>query len=200
MNSLFNNYSIQSPTLSDSPLIASTSRIRTSKIKSKKGGYQPINDIDTNSDISDIYIESAQNENDPMLLNEQLDSAAWPSTLYTSVSISSQVNQQQVFDNPIGIDCYKYINSEDRISESYSREYEGTIDGSIQDELEWEDNDDNNQYTMLISVPQPQQIPPNNLNPRQQEEADQPVREGMRYLFDNRFARAKAIFQLNSSR
>ncbi|CAO3629678.1 unnamed protein product [Cunninghamella blakesleeana] len=52
---------------------------------------------------------------------------------------------------------------------------------------------------MLISVPQPQQIPPNTLNARQQEEADQPVREGMRYLFDNRFARAKAIFQLNSS-
>ncbi|KAI9309519.1 hypothetical protein BJ944DRAFT_154177 [Cunninghamella echinulata] len=52
---------------------------------------------------------------------------------------------------------------------------------------------------MLISVPQPQLIPPNDLNPRQQEEADQPVREGMRYLFDNRFARAKAIFQLNSS-
>ncbi|CEP12855.1 hypothetical protein [Parasitella parasitica] len=35
----------------------------------------------------------------------------------------------------------------------------------------------------------------NYLGPREQEEADEPVRKGMKYLFDNKFLKAKALFQ-----
>ncbi|KAI8343266.1 hypothetical protein BC941DRAFT_448087 [Chlamydoabsidia padenii] len=56
-------------------------------------------------------------------------------------------------------------------------------------------------HVMATHVPpiQPNQVPPNSLTPRQQEEADQPVREGMRYLFDNKFMQAKLIFQTNAN-
>ncbi|KAL7327994.1 hypothetical protein PS15p_206338 [Mucor circinelloides] len=38
-------------------------------------------------------------------------------------------------------------------------------------------------------------IPVNNLGPREQEEADEPVRKGMKYMFDNKFLKAKSLFQ-----
>ncbi|CAO3620948.1 unnamed protein product [Cunninghamella blakesleeana] len=38
----------------------------------------------------------------------------------------------------------------------------------------------------------------NHLTAKQQEEADQPIRQGMRYLFDNKFTKAKTIFESKS--
>ncbi|CDH49342.1 tetratricopeptide repeat protein partial [Lichtheimia corymbifera JMRC:FSU:9682] len=53
----------------------------------------------------------------------------------------------------------------------------------------------------VISIPtiDPKCVPINTLTPRDQEEADEPVREGMQYLFDNKFMKAKAIFQSKAS-
>ncbi|CAO3590325.1 unnamed protein product [Absidia cylindrospora] len=41
-------------------------------------------------------------------------------------------------------------------------------------------------------------IVPNFLNPREQEEADQPIRQGMNYLFGNKFTKAMSIFKLKA--
>ncbi|KAI9310535.1 hypothetical protein BX666DRAFT_1869655 [Dichotomocladium elegans] len=45
----------------------------------------------------------------------------------------------------------------------------------------------------------PKHIVANKLGPREQEEADERIREGMRDLFDNRFMKAKGIFQSKAS-
>ncbi|KAI8641035.1 hypothetical protein BD408DRAFT_346769 [Parasitella parasitica] len=41
-------------------------------------------------------------------------------------------------------------------------------------------------------------VPVNCLGPREQEDADEPVRKGMKYMFDNKFLKAKALFQKKS--
>ncbi|CEI96153.1 hypothetical protein RMCBS344292_10320 [Rhizopus microsporus] len=82
--------------------------------------------------------------------------------------------------------------SEDRERASRSREFEYSIEDPIDLDM-FRDN------VIAIQSIDPKDIPINDLKPRQQEEADQPIRDGMKYLFDNRFMKAKAIFQTKAS-
>ncbi|ORX51288.1 hypothetical protein DM01DRAFT_1324416 [Hesseltinella vesiculosa] len=98
-------------------------------------------------------------------------------------------------DQPTGYSEYvRYVTSEDRDRERKSREYEYSIEESEDDSIK-------DFYDDAIPIPSIHgpSVPSNNLDPRQQEEADHPIREGMRYLLDNKFMRAKAIFQSNAS-
>ncbi|KAI8090899.1 uncharacterized protein B0P05DRAFT_527859 [Gilbertella persicaria] len=58
---------------------------------------------------------------------------------------------------------------------------------------------DINCYTSSLDVKKIANIPMNQLGPREQEEADEPVRKGMRCLFDNKFLKAKSLFQTKAS-
>ncbi|KAI9272010.1 hypothetical protein BY458DRAFT_533419 [Sporodiniella umbellata] len=75
---------------------------------------------------------------------------------------------------------------------SPSRGFEYSIEDPIDLDL-FRDN------VIAIEAVDPKNIPVNDLKPRQQEEADQPIREGMTHLFDNRFMKAKRIFETRST-
>ncbi|KAI9266683.1 hypothetical protein BDA99DRAFT_30074 [Phascolomyces articulosus] len=80
------------------------------------------------------------------------------------------------------------ITPEDQSRAARSHEFEHPIEDPIDLDM-FRDN--------VISIPtiDPKSIPINYLSPREQEEADEPVREGMRNLFDNKFMKAKNAFQ-----
>ncbi|KAI8890300.1 hypothetical protein K501DRAFT_237334 [Backusella circina FSU 941] len=73
-----------------------------------------------------------------------------------------------------------------------SREFEHSIEDPIDLDM-FRDN------VITIQLVDTSNIPENKLTPREQEEADEPVREGMKFLFDNKFMKAKNIFQSNAS-
>ncbi|CAO3581786.1 unnamed protein product [Absidia cylindrospora] len=157
-------------------------------------------------DPDDIIVAlDISNDNDnTALLSDPTPSSPtftpWSYPLHNTYQSAPQEDDQHLHSNIHG--DAGHVDSERR-----SREYEHSIheDGSL-------DNPSNYTYqhtnpyhddflypTIPLADIQPNQVPPNNLNPRQQEEADQPVREGMRYLFDNKFMRARIIFQTNAN-
>ncbi|KAG1152941.1 hypothetical protein G6F37_000654 [Rhizopus arrhizus] len=77
----------------------------------------------------------------------------------------------------------------DKERASRSREFEYSIEDPIDLDL-FRDN------VIAIQSIDPKDIPVNDLKPRQQEEAG---KEGMKYLFDNRFMKAKSIFETRST-
>lgn len=81
---------------------------------------------------------------------------------------------------------------EDRERAKHSREFEYSIEDPIDLDM-FRDN------VIAIQAIDPKDIPVNNLKPREQEAADEPVREGMKYLFDNKFMKAKSVFQTKAS-
>ncbi|KAI9253060.1 hypothetical protein EDC94DRAFT_620056 [Helicostylum pulchrum] len=86
----------------------------------------------------------------------------------------------------------QHILPDDRERAKHSREFEFSIEDPIDLDL-FRDN------VIAIQAIDPKDIPVNNLKPREQEEADEPVRDGMKYLFDNKFMKAKAVFQTKAS-
>ncbi|KAI8071627.1 hypothetical protein BC940DRAFT_293319 [Gongronella butleri] len=92
-------------------------------------------------------------------------------------------------------DQTRQITSDDRDRERRSREYEYSIEEADTDPSV----DDYCDETIAVPIVHRPSIPANDMDPRQQEEADHPVREGIRCLLDNKFMRAKAIFQSNAS-
>ncbi|CAO3616446.1 unnamed protein product [Mucor hiemalis] len=81
---------------------------------------------------------------------------------------------------------------EDREKAKHSREFEYSIEDPIDLDM-FRDN------VIAIQAIDPKDIPVNVLKPREQEAADEPVREGMKYLFDNKFMKAKSVFQTKAS-
>ncbi|KAI8056419.1 hypothetical protein BDF21DRAFT_441011 [Thamnidium elegans] len=91
----------------------------------------------------------------------------------------------------------QHILPEDRERAKHSREFEYSIEDPIDLDL-FRDN------VIAIQAIDAKDIPANNLKPREQEEAGtvyiyEPVRDGMKYLFDNKFMKAKAVFQTKAS-
>lgn len=107
----------------------------------------------------------------------------------------------------------QHILPEDRERAKHSREFEYSIEDPIDLDM-FRDN------VIAIQAIDPKDIPVNNLKPREQEAAgkdyfvnvlfvvvvvfifqflDEPVRDGMKYLFDNKFMKAKAVFQTKAS-
>ncbi|KAI8146064.1 hypothetical protein BJV82DRAFT_404445 [Fennellomyces sp. T-0311] len=84
------------------------------------------------------------------------------------------------------------ITAEDHARAARSHEFEHPIEDPIDLDM-FRDN--------VITIPtvDPKSIPINYLTPREQEEADEPVREGMRNLFDNKFMNAKNTFLAKAS-
>ncbi|KAI8099731.1 uncharacterized protein BX664DRAFT_321998 [Halteromyces radiatus] len=150
--------------------------------------HEPSMKLDNNEDNNDISTSSLKE------YDKQLD-PSWSYEIHSSSPLDQRINNQ-----------YQYITSEERDRERRSREYEHSIedeDISVMEESQpngvYNDDLEDFQSTTIPTVVPLNSIPSNSLNPRQQEEADQPVREGMRYLFDNKFMRAKAIFQINAA-
>ncbi|OBZ91293.1 Tetratricopeptide repeat protein 39C [Choanephora cucurbitarum] len=75
---------------------------------------------------------------------------------------------------------------------SRSREYERSIEDPIDLDL-FKDN------TIVIQAIDPKDIPANNLKPHEQEAVDEPIRKAMDLLFDNKFMKAKSVFQTKAS-
>ncbi|KAI8993500.1 hypothetical protein BDB01DRAFT_329273 [Pilobolus umbonatus] len=71
---------------------------------------------------------------------------------------------------------------------THSREFEYSIEDPIDLDL-FKDN------VIAIQAIDPKNIPVNNMKPREQEKADEIVATGIKYLFDNKFMKAKNVFQ-----
>ncbi|KAI7903462.1 uncharacterized protein BX663DRAFT_506584 [Cokeromyces recurvatus] len=80
------------------------------------------------------------------------------------------------------------LSPEDMERAKRSREFEYPIEDPIDLDM-FRDN------MIAIQAIDTKNIPPNNLKPHEQEKADETVREGMSYLFDNKFMKAKSLFQ-----
>ncbi|KAI8876024.1 hypothetical protein K501DRAFT_285739 [Backusella circina FSU 941] len=102
---------------------------------------------------------------------------------------STEPPAQQQPDSPIE---EERIPSEERERANRSREFEYSIEDPIDLDM-FRDN------VIAIQSVDPKSIPVNILSPREQEQADEPVREGMKFLFDNKFMKAKQVFQTNAS-
>ncbi|RCI00212.1 hypothetical protein CU098_000269, partial [Rhizopus stolonifer] len=84
-----------------------------------------------------------------------------------------------------------------QVSEEYqratrSKEFEYSIEDPIDLDL-FRDN------VIAIEAIDPKDIPPNNLKPHEQEKADESVRQAIKLLFDNKFMKAKSLFQTKAS-
>ncbi|KAL0144179.1 tetratricopeptide repeat protein 39B-like protein [Mucor lusitanicus] len=90
------------------------------------------------------------------------------------------------------VDSDAHIPPEDHDRAKYSREFEYPIEDPIDLDM-FKDN------VISIQAIDPKDIPVNNMKPYEQEKADEPVREGMKYLFDNKFMKAKSVFQTKAS-
>ncbi|KAI8351530.1 hypothetical protein BD560DRAFT_456251 [Blakeslea trispora] len=87
---------------------------------------------------------------------------------------------------------HSQISEEEHQRASRSREFER----SIEDPIDLDTFKDN---TIVIQAIDPKDIPANNLKPHEQEIADEPIRKAMNLLFDNKFMKAKSIFQTKAS-
>ncbi|KAG2226972.1 hypothetical protein INT45_006379 [Circinella minor] len=113
------------------------------------------------------------------------------------VVVEEDINQRR---DSLSTASVSTVDSDDRIKFSEDRQSHSRYDflpmAVEEDPTDLDMLKDNEITIQSVDV---RNIHPNKLSPRDQEEADEHVREGMRLVFNNKFMRAKAVFQPHAS-